>query len=384
MSTNLLNLSDEELMNLDPSALEEFNLGSEDEPEDEEELSEEVPEEQATPEDEKEESDDEGSDEEPDEKASSKDEEEEEEAPEEADDKGAEDDAPEEQVKEKAKPAEAVIDYKSEYERLLAPFKANGREVKVTSVEDAVSLMQMGANYSKKMAALKPNLRLMKMLENSGLLSEEKLSYLIDLEKKDPAAISKLVNESGIDPLDLDSEKAKAYTPNSYAVNDKEVALDMILDEIRETPSYDRTLDVVSNKWDRESKQVIANQPQLLKVINDHVDRGIYDIIVKEIEQERMFGRLGDISDLDAYRQVGDAIQARGGFANLGRQKQTTPTAPQIVSPKPKKAEDPNIRDKRRAAGTTKSTSSSAPAADFNPLSMSDEEFSKAANQKFL
>lgn len=373
MTTNLLNLSDEELMNLDPSALEEFNLGPEETLDDEEELPEDTSEDQGEPEEE-DPSNDEGSDEEPTEDESS----------EKVEDDGAEEEAPEEQAKEKAAPAEAAIDYKSEYERLLAPFKANGREVKVTSVEDAVSLMQMGANYSKKMAALKPNLRLMKMLENSGLLSEEKLSFLIDLEKKDPAAISKLVNESGIDPLELDSEKAKAYTPNSYAVNDKEVALDMVLEEIRETPSYDRTLDVVSNKWDRESKQAIANQPQLLKVINDHVDRGIYDIIVKEIEQERMFGRLGDISDLDAYRQVGDAIQARGGFADLGRQKQTTPTAPVVVPPKPKKVEDPKIRDKRRAAGTTKSTGSSAPPADFNPLSMSDEEFSKAANQKFL
>ena len=374
MTTNLLNLSDEELMNLDPSALEEFNLGPEEVLDDEEELPEDTSEDQDEPEEEEDSSNDEGSDEEPTEDDPS----------EEVEDAGAEEEAPEEQAKKQAAPAEAAIDYKSEYERLLAPFKANGREVKVTSVEDAVSLMQMGANYSKKMAALKPNLRLMKMLENSGLLSEEKLSFLIDLEKKDPAAISKLVNESGIDPLELDSEKAKAYTPNSYAVNDKEVVLDMVLEEIRETPSYDRTLDVVSNKWDRESKQAIANQPQLLKVINDHVDRGIYDIIVKEIEQERMFGRLGDISDLDAYRQVGDAIQARGGFADLGRQKQTTPNAPVVVPPKPKKVEDPKIRDKRRAAGTTKSTGSSAPPADFNPLSMSDEEFSKAANQKFL
>ena len=381
MTTNLLNLSDEELMNLDPSALEEFNLGPEEALDDEEELPEDTSEDQGKPEEENP-SNDEGSDEEPTEDDSSEDEESE--TSEDVEDDGAEEEAPEEQAKEKAAPAEATIDYKSEYERLLAPFKANGREVKVASVEDAVSLMQMGANYSKKMAALKPNLRLMKMLENSGLLSEEKLSFLIDLEKKDPAAISKLVNESGIDPLELDSEKAKAYTPNSYAVNDKEVALDMVLEEIRETPSYDRTLDVVSNKWDRESKQAIANQPQLLKVINDHVDRGIYDIIVKEIEQERMFGRLGDISDLDAYRQVGDAIQARGGFADLGRQKQTTPTAPVVVPPKPKKVEDPKIRDKRRAAGTTKSTGSSIPSADFNPLSMSDEDFSKAANQKFL
>ena len=38
--------------------------------------------------------------------------------------------------------------------KLFAPFKANGRELKIESVEEAVALMQMGANYSKKMAGL--------------------------------------------------------------------------------------------------------------------------------------------------------------------------------------------------------------------------------------
>ena len=38
--------------------------------------------------------------------------------------------------------------------KLFAPFKANGKDIKVDSVEEAIALMQMGANYSKKMAGL--------------------------------------------------------------------------------------------------------------------------------------------------------------------------------------------------------------------------------------
>ena len=34
---------------------------------------------------------------------------------------------------------------------LFSPFKANGREMQVSSVEDIRTLMQMGANYNKKM-----------------------------------------------------------------------------------------------------------------------------------------------------------------------------------------------------------------------------------------
>ena len=396
MSTNLLNLSDEELMNLDPSALEDFDLGPEDEEEeviDSEDQGSTESTEQSEDQDDSESEEDadesatedgEGDSEEgevdPDKEDST------EEVENEASEEAEESDKKEEKSDDKteAEKAQDAIDYKREYERLLAPFKANGKEIQVTSVEDAITLMQMGANYNKKMAALKPNLKLMKMLENSNLLSEEKLSYLIDLDKKDPGAISKLVKDSGLDPLDLDADTATGYTPKSYAVDEREMDLDAVLEEIQDTPTYSKTLDVVSNKWDRASKQTIANTPQLLKVINDHIDRGIYDLISKEVESERLFGRLSGLSDLEAYRQVGDAIQARGGFAHLGRQQQQTPTAPVVVAPKPKKVEDPKIRDKRRAASSTKSSGPATTPADFNPLALSDEEFSKAMNSKFL
>jgi hypothetical protein len=286
--------------------------------------------------------------------------------------------------KEDAAKEKAAIDFEAEYKKLLAPFKANGRDIQVDSVEDAVALMQMGANYNKKMAALKPNLKLMKMLENNGFLSEEKIGFLIDLGKKDPAAINKLVKDSGLDPMDLDAEKASAYKQTAYAVDDREMELDTVLDELQGSPAYTRTLDVVSNKWDVASKQVVAQSPQLLKVINDHVASGIYDLISTEIEKQRMLGRLNGMSDIEAYRQTGDAIQARGGFNHLVQNQVTNRPKPlEVVQPKAKVAEDDTLKDKRRAASSTKAAAPSTTPADFNPLSMSDEEFSKLATKRF-
>ena len=279
---------------------------------------------------------------------------------------------------------EQPVDYEAAYKQLTAPFKANGREIQVQSVEDAVALMQMGANYNKKMAALKPNLKLMKLLENNGLLNEEKLSFLIDLEKKNPEAIGKLIKDSGVDPLDLDASKAGDYKPTPHKVDDRELELDAVLDEIQETPSYTRTLDVVSNQWDGASKNVIANSPQVLKVINSHVQSGVFDVIIKEVEREKMFGRLSGLSDIEAYRQVGDAIQARGGFDHLVPQGQRTQSKPAVVQPKPKMGDEGKRRDKRLAAGTSQPAVPSKTPADFNPLALSDDEFSKVVNQRFL
>jgi hypothetical protein len=290
-----------------------------------------------------------------------------------------EDKSPEEQ---------SAVDYKAEYERLLAPFRANGREIKVNSVDDAIALMQMGANYNKKMAALKPNLKLMKLLENNNLLSEEKIGFLIDLDKKNPEAINKLIKDSGIDPMDLDADKASEYKRTTYTVDDKEIELDSVLDELQGSPSYNQTLDIVANKWDAASKRVIADAPQLLKVINDHVQSGIYEIISKEVDNERLFGRLNGLTDIEAYRRVGDALHASGAFNHLVKgssPSQRQPAAKTVVAPpKPKAADDAKLKDKKRAASPTKPAVSNSLPEDFNPLSLSDEEFGKLVNKQYL
>ena len=289
-----------------------------------------------------------------------------------------------EKPEQEAEKETTAVDYEAEYKRLLAPFKANGREIQVKSVDDAVALMQMGANYNKRMAALKPNLKMLKLLENNGLLSEEKISYLIDLEKKNPEAINKLVKDSGLDPMDLDAEKAGEYKPKIHSVDDREIDLDTVLDEIQDSPTYTQTLEIVSKKWDGASKQTIASTPQLLKVINDHVANGIYDLINQEVERERMFGRLNGLSDIEAYRKVGDAINARGGFNHLVSNQGKPNQEPVVVQPKPKAPADDKLNEKRRAASSTKPANvSTAAATDFNPLALSDEEFSKLAEIRF-
>jgi hypothetical protein len=278
-----------------------------------------------------------------------------------------------------------TVDYKAEYEKVFAPFKANGREITIKNADDAITLMQMGANYNKKMAALKPNLQLLKLLEKNNLLDESKLSYLIDLEKKNPEAINKLIKDSGIDPMDLDAEKASGYKPNTYTVDEKELELDMVLEEIQDTDTYTRTLEVVGNKWDGASKRAVAEAPQLLKVINGHMMNGVYDIISTEVDRERTFGRLNGLSDIEAYKKVGDAIQARNGFDHLFQNSgNQTPPPPKVITPKPKAEDDGKLRDKKRAASSTKPVAANSVAKDFNPLALSDEDFSKMGIAKFL
>tara|TARA_B110000285_G_scaffold202411_1_gene237726 strand:+ start:3221 stop:4363 length:1143 start_codon:yes stop_codon:yes gene_type:complete len=271
---------------------------------------------------------------------------------------------------------EPEINYKQEYEKLLATFKANGKDMKVDSVEDARRLMQMGANYNKKMSGLKPNLKHLKLLEKHQLLSEEKLSFLIDLNEGNPEAIKKLLTDSKIDPMDLNLEEAIDYQPSPRKVDDKEVELDTVLEELRDSETYDQTLDVVGTQWDSQSKQIVADQPQLLKVIDGHIASGVYNLISTEVERERVFGRLSGVSDIEAYRQIGDAMQEKGAFDHLFSKETVLEKSPMKAAvPKPKAVDDTKRRDKRRAASPSKPAAPSAGKADYNPLGMSDEEF---------
>ena len=281
-----------------------------------------------------------------------------------------------------------AVDYKAEYERVMAPFKANGKDFKVDSVDDVIQLMQMGANYNKKMASLKPVLKLVKMLENNGLMNEEKINFLIDVSKGNQNAVSKLVTDGKLDPVDLDADKASAYRPSSYRVDDREIDLETVMDEIKDSPKYGQLVTVVGDTWDAASKRVIADNPELLRIIHTSMENGVYDLISSEIEKERVLGRLNGVSDLQAYRQIGDALHARGAFNHIfkGSSQDDGKAAPRTVAPpaKPKSGTDDKLNEKRRAASATKSAVPAPKVSnDFSPLAMSDEEFLKQANSRY-
>lgn len=363
---SLLEMSDEEIMNLDPTT---FAAAPQEEEQEEDQEEEEEPAGESEPE---------GDDEPAGEEVTP--EGEDEPAKEEGEDNNSP--ASEDKAKEEAEPApKEETDYKAEYEKILAPFSANGKQMQVQSAEEAITLMQMGANYNKKMAALKPNLKLLKLLENNGLLSEEKLSFLIDLDKKNPDAISKLVKDSGLDPLEMDVSKSE-YKPKTYTVDDRELELDAVLEKIQDTPTFQKTLDVVSNKWDGPSKQIVAANPQLIEIINNHMQSGVYDLISTEVERARMLGRLNGMSDIDAYRHVGDAMHNRGAF-NTPAKSAAKPAERQPITPKPK-ADDAAVRAKKLAASTPKAAAPVKNDQDFNPLALSDEDFAKIGNPRLM
>lgn len=273
----------------------------------------------------------------------------------------------------------SVPDAQAQLDLLFAPITANGKEMKIDNIDDVRRLVQMGLGFNKKMATLKPHLKLIKMLENNGLLDESKLSFLIDINKKDPKAIGKLLADSEIDPLNL--TQGNDYTPNTYSVSDTELELNNTLDSIKESKHYGQLLDVVVNKWDGASKELLVSNPGVIEVLHSHMEQGIYDQVVVVMEKERALGRLTGLSDLEAYKIVGDNMNAKGLF------KAPTPTQAKATSPTATvktAASESDLKSRKLAASPTKSKPGKQNSlADFNPLTATDEEIANMTLDKF-
>jgi len=303
-----------------------------------------------------------------------------------AEDESESDETDSEESEEDSKEEDNTSEASQQLKELYAPFKANGKEMAVDNIADARQLMQMGANYNKKMQGLKPNLKLLKMLENNSLLDEGKLSYLIDLSNKDPDAIAKLLKESGLDPLDIDVEKGSSeYKPKTSPVSDAQVELDNVLEDLQSTPTYHETLDIVSNKWDNSSKQVLVKNPKFITLINSQVADGTYKQISTIMDKERALGRLEGLSDIEAYKQIGDALYERGELVSQRGAPRAEAGKPLVIKGASKVRDEQKLKNqKRSAAATNKPAAAKAVPKDFNPLALSDEEFEKTVSSKFL
>lgn len=297
---------------------------------------------------------------------------------------GSEDESKEEPVKSEEPP----IDYKSQYEQMMAPLKANGKMVDLRSPDELRQLAQMGANYTRKMQDIAPHRKVLLMLQNNDLLDEGKISWLIDINKKNPEAIKKLLKDSNIDPMDIDVSTEPNYQAGSHVVSDSEVRFRAELDNLRSTDTGKEFIREINTRWDEQSKEALWDQPQMMAILHEQQQSGVYGHIVEEIERRRLLGVIpADTTFLQAYVQVGNQLAGANGSPTqaatqagavapatqgLPVRKEPAVLATRPAAPKPAVTNN----DKASAAAPSRSASQKAQAL-INPLAMADDEFLK-------
>ena len=272
--------------------------------------------------------------------------------------------------KEPTKVDNQEVDYKSIYEQVFKPFKANGKEITPKSVEDIISLMQMGANYTKKMQLMAPMKKVVQSLDNAKI-DEQELNFLIDVSKGDKEAIKQLLIKHKIDPLEIDLDGDNTYSPRNNIASDEDVEFNDTLMDIHD--SLPKIQEILNKTWDDNSKKAILKDPRLMRALHEEVQMGRFDEVQKRLEAEKTFGRYRGISDVDAYIDL---------VSKMEQERMKTKTQPET----PTRTESTKkIPDKSKAAptkGKTSKSSSSLTAKDL--LSMSDDEFNKLSERDLV
>ena len=263
-------------------------------------------------------------------------------------------------------------------ERIFATFRANGRDMQVKSVDEAIRLMQMGANYSQKQAGHKKNAAFVKVLEQNGLLDHEKLAYAVDLISGKPEAIGKLLKDTKIDVHDLDDDKVAAYRAESRAPSEATLDLDAVVAEIEGSTHFNRLVSEMKT-WDQKSQALLGNHPQALKQLTEQMESGVYDKIMDEVNRQQVLGTLSGVPLMQAYNQIGQEMASAGAF------NAPAPKGPvkKLVTPGKKTSSAPAaVEERRRAAAPSKGVTT-ATTETTNPsfLTMSDAEFLKQSKR---
>lgn len=257
------------------------------------------------------------------------------------------------------------IDYKAVYESIFKPFKANGKELTPRNVEDVISLMQRGANYTKKMQLLAPVKRAYESLTKADI-KEEDLNFLIDIHKGDTEAIKQLLQRHNIDPIDLDIESTNYKAHKNNIATDADVEFSDVLRDI--DSSLPKIQDIMTNKWDEASKQELIKNPKLLRALHEEIELGRFDEVQARVELEKTFGKYQGYSDLQAYIDVVSKM-----VSEKKSQQVTQPKAEPRVRTTPT-----NVPDKSKAAPVrSKPKNQGVKMTVQDLLSMSDDDFNK-------
>ena len=265
----------------------------------------------------------------------------------------------------KEETATDTIDYKAVYDSIFKPFKANGKTIAPRNAEDVISLMQMGANYTKKMQLMAPMKRAVESLNKAGI-NEEELNFLIDIHNGDKEAIKNLLKKNEIDPIDLDMEDTK-YIPKNNIASDADVEFSETLMDIES--SLPKIQEILNKTWDSKSKQLVLKDPQLMRALHQEIEMGRFDEVQQRLEIEKTFGRYKGVSDIEAYIDL---------VTKMVNEKARTPVAETKHVERQPETTTKSIPDKTKAApvrSKPKNQGSSLTVKDL--FSMSEEDFNK-------
>ena len=260
------------------------------------------------------------------------------------------------------------FDFKEAYLKLRKPIKADGKLVQIKSDDELISLVQKGIGYTSKSQRLAEQARIATMLESNGVKPDD-IPFLIDIHKKDPVALQKLLQDAKIDPLDIDYDTPAQYQPKNYTVDPKVEQIRNQVDSYRQTPEGVKFVEEVQT-WDEVTKSQVWQDPAILDILHEQVTNGVYTKVTEEMARRKLVGTLDyNTPFLVAYQSVGQDLLAKAGSGSDAN-KGSNGVTKRVVEPK---SQVTNGKKAALASNHSKKGTSTQP----NYAALSDEEFLK-------
>lgn len=267
--------------------------------------------------------------------------------------------------------------------------RADGQELELT-VDELKVLASKGINYGRKTQELSKYRKAISALKEAEI-DDASLNLLIDAYKGDKAAIGKLFDKNGIDPLEYEKPEQE-YTPKRYGKSDIELDIQEIVESISKDPEYDRTQRILATEWDERSwdqlvdsvknpNQRLRDGATFIEGLHRDVKNGMYEKIMPIQKKLKLFGGNAK-SDFDYYMEaVGvyqNQQQQQYAYAEQERSK-VTAKADKITNVKAQEEQrnkDKVDSKKRKAAAITKASSGKRDIIDYLD-DMNDADFEK-------
>jgi hypothetical protein len=196
-------------------------------------------------------------------------------------------------------------------------FRANGKDYEFSSeeiVDQFPKIFGQAMDYTKKMQTIKPWRKTIDAIEGAEL-NHDDVSLMIDVLKGDKDAITEVLKRTGTDTLELDTETESKYVAKDYGRDDSALAIKDIVDDISQDIEYKTTHNVLSKQWDESSWNVMAQNPEMIRLLHTDVKSGMYDTLQPIAEKLKVYDGAKK-SDLDYYKEA-----AQQHFAQTAEQE---------------------------------------------------------------
>lgn len=224
---------------------------------------------------------------------------------------------------------ESTTDAQAFYDSIInVDIKANGGKIKLEKPEDAIKLIQLGANYTKKMQQLAPHRAVLHALEKHGMTEPDLINQLIDINSHNKDAIKALIQRAGLTSKDLFDEEyddenlfgdgepstkqETEYKPSGHVQDIKVFNLNETITDAVERFGID-VVKSVDTYIDEGSYEMLKESPEDLVALAEQSQSGVLNLINDKVVELEKSGVLDSkLPYLQKYRIAGNMLVEQG------------------------------------------------------------------------